>query len=120
MSDKDQIKALDAQVANGINSGDSDVIAAQYTEDAIIMPPGAPLIEGKAAIQEYWQAGIDGGLTDVRITPSQVDVLGERSVTVGTVTGQMGEAKLAGKYIVVAKNTGDGWKIHQDIWNFDA
>jgi uncharacterized protein (TIGR02246 family) len=120
MSDMDAIKALDRTLAEGLNAADAGKIAAQYTQDATILPPGAASISGVTAIQAYWQAGIDAGLTDATITPSSVEVLGETSVTVGTVTGRAGDTALTGKYIVIAKKTAKGWKIHQDIWNFDA
>ena len=120
MSDLDQIKALDSGVANAINSGDAAAVARKYTDDASILPPGAGRMDGKEAIQGYWQAGIDAGLSDVSIVATSVDVTGDSSVTVGTLTGKMGDAELAGKYIVVGRRTDDGWKIHRDIWNFDA
>jgi len=33
---------------------------------------------------------------------------------------EFGIAALTGKYIVIGKKTAGGWKIHHDIWNFDA
>ena len=51
---------------------------------------------------------------------SSVDVTGDGSVSVGTLTGKMGDAALTGKYIVIGKKTSGGWKICHDIWNFDA
>lgn len=51
---------------------------------------------------------------------SSVEVVGDNSVTVGTLLGKMGDAVLTGKYIVIGKKTGGGWKIHHDIWNWDA
>lgn len=120
MSDLDQIKALDSAVADGINSGDAAAVASQYSDDASILPPGAGRMDGKAAIQGYWQAGIDAGLSDVSIVATTVDVTGDSSVTVGTLSGKMGDAALTGKYIVIGRKTGEGWKIHRDIWNFDA
>ena len=120
VSDLDQIKALDSGVADGINSGDAAAVADQYTDDASILPPGAGQIDGKEAIQGYWQAGIDAGLSDVNIVATNVDITGDSSVTVGTLSGKMGDAELTGKYIVIGKKTDDGWRIHRDIWNFDA
>lgn len=120
MSDLDQIKALDSGVANGINSGDAAAIADQYTDDATILPPGAGRMDGKEAIQGYWQAGIDAGLSEVSIIATTIDVTGDSSVSVGTLSGKMGDAQLTGKYIVIGKKTENGWKIHRDIWNFDA
>lgn len=120
MSDLDQIKALDSGVADGINAGDAAAVASYYTEDAAIHPPGAGRMDGKDAIQAYWQAGIDAGLSDVSIIATSVDLNGDSSVSVGTLSGNMGDAALTGKYIVVGKKTAEGWQIFQDIWNFDA
>jgi ketosteroid isomerase-like protein len=120
MSDLDQIKALDSGVAEAINARDAAAVSAHYTDGAAIHPPGAGRMDGKEAIQSYWQAGIDAGLAEVSIVASSVDVTGDGSVSVGTLTGKMGDAALTGKYIVIGKKTSGGWKICHDIWNFDA
>ena len=120
MSDLDQINALDSGMAEAINAGDAAAVSAHYTDDAAILPPGAGRMDGKEAIQGYWQGGIDAGLSEVSIVASSVDVTGDSSVTVGTLLGKMGDAALTGKYIVIGKKTDGGWRIHRDIWNFDA
>ncbi len=120
MSDLDQIKALDSGVAKAINAGDAAAVSAHYTDDAAIHPPGAERMDGRETIQSYWQAGIDAGLGEISIVASSVDVTGDSSVSVGTLSGKMGDAALTGKYIVIGKKTASGWKIHHDIWNFDA
>ena len=120
MSDLDQINALDSGVADAVNAGDAAAVAAHYTDDAAILPPGAGRMDGKEAIQGYWQAGIDAGLSEVSIVATSVEINGDGSVTVGTLSGKMGDTALSGKYIVIGKKTDDGWKIHRDIWNFDA
>ena len=120
MSDLDQIKALDSGVADGINNGDASTVSSNYTDDAAIHPPGAGRIDGKQAIEAYWQAGIDAGLSGVSIVATSIDINGDTSVSVGTLSGNMGDTALTGKYIVIGKKTDAGWKIHQDIWNFDA
>ncbi len=114
MSDLDQIKALDSGVAEAINAADAAAVSAHYADDAAIHPPGAGRMDGKEAIQGYWQAAIDAGLGEVSIVASSVDVTGDSSVTVGTISGKMGDAALTGKYIVIAKRTDGGWKIHRD------
>ena len=120
MSDLDQIKALDSAVADGVNSKNAAAVASQYTDDAAILPPGAGQIDGKEAIQGYWQAGIDAGLSEVSIVATTVEVFDDSSVTVGTLSGKMGDADLTGKYIVIGRKTEDGWRIHRDIWNFNS
>ena len=55
------IKAQNAAFEEAFNAGDSAAVAALYTEDAIALPPGGPMVEGRAAIQEMWQGAMDGG-----------------------------------------------------------
>lgn len=120
MSDLENIKALDSGVADGINAGNAAAVSSNYSEKAAIHPPSAGRIDGKTAIEAYWQAAIDAGLGDVSIVATSVEVNGDTSVSVGTLSGKMGGANLTGKYIVIGKKTDAGWKIHHDIWNFDA
>jgi ketosteroid isomerase-like protein len=75
---------------------------------------------GKATPLCKSRGAIDAGLAEVSIVASSVDVTGDGSVSVGTLTGKMGDAALTGKYIVIGKKTSGGWKICHDIWNFDA
>src|SRR5687768_7438605 len=35
-------------------NGDADAIAALHTEDAQVMPPNAPMVEGRSAIRAYY------------------------------------------------------------------
>ncbi len=120
MSGIDQIKEFDSGMAAAINAGDGAGTAKYYADDASIHPPGAGRIDGKDAIQGYWQAAIDAGLSDVSIVASSVDINGDSSISVGTLSGKMGDAALTGKYIVTGRKTDEGWKMVHDIWNFDA
>ena len=40
-----------------VATGDMDAIMAGWAEDAVMMPPGTPPLEGKAAIRAYVEAG---------------------------------------------------------------
>ncbi|MGX9350421.1 YybH family protein [Shimia sp. W99] len=120
MTDLDQIKYLDSGMADAINTKDGGAIRNFYTDDGAIMPPGAPMMEGIDAIQDYWQAAMDAGLSGVSIVGDSIDIDGDTALTVGTLSGEMGGQPLSGKYIVSSRRTKDGWRIHRDIWNFDA
>lgn len=119
MSVRDDIATAGASLAAAINAGDAAKAAAHYTADGAVLPPGAPTMSGTAGVQGYWQAAIDMGLKDVVLTTQHVTEQGDHATEIGTLTGTLGDASLAGKYIVLWKNEG-GWKLHQDIWNFDA
>ena len=120
MSDIDTVRALDAAIIEGINAKDASMATSPYADDGSIMPPGAPTMSGKDAIQGYWQAAIDGGLSNVvaKITAAQVS--GDIAVTTGTLEGAMGGNALSGKYTLYLRKGSDGWKVQNDIWNFDA
>ncbi|WP_420583893.1 YybH family protein [Ruegeria sp.] len=120
MSDVESVKALDASIIEGINAKDASMATAAYAQDGAVMPPGAPTMSGRTAIQEYWQAAIDGGLENVVANPTAAHVSGDFAVTMGTLTGSMGGQDLSGKYILFFHKGDDGWKVQRDIWNFDA
>ena len=126
MSVRETVEAGGKVLADGINNKDAASIANQYTEDASLFPPGAPRQDGREAAQAFWQAAIDMGLGDVELTTVEVEELGDTATDVGTVTATLpdedgGRVTLTGKFIVLWQKGSDGrWRMHRDIWNFDA
>lgn len=102
------------------NAGDAAALAALYAEDAMLLPPGSEPVEGREAIQAFWQATMDEtpGATD-QLKPSELHVMEDMAVELGAYvsTGPDGTHLDHGKYIVVMTPTDDGWKIARDIWN---
>ncbi|HUF57551.1 MAG TPA: SgcJ/EcaC family oxidoreductase, partial [Thermohalobaculum sp.] len=99
------------------NAGDAAAVAAFYTEDAVALPPGAPMVRGREAIQAMWQGAIDGGFTDLELTPEEIEVIGDTAIEMSTLSGTTADGPTTGKYIVVWKKSGDDWLLHRDIWN---
>jgi len=94
-----------------------------YTPDARILPPGGPLISGRAAIKEFWSNLVQSVNARSAVLES-VDVMpaGDGLVEIGRATltvqpeGQS-EATLEVKYVVYWKQDAGRWKWHVDIWN---
>jgi len=103
------------------NAGDGAAIAALYTPDAALFPPGGQRVDGRAAIQEFWQGAIDSGMKADELRPVEVNANGDLAGEVGiftlSVPGENGTTKVNGKYIVIWKRTGHTWQLHRDIWN---
>ena len=116
----EEISRIGGALAAAINAGDAAAAAALYTEDAAILPPGAPRFDRAEGVEGYWRAGIEGGLHDLALTTLEVEAFGDTATEVGTVRARMGDTALAGKYVVIWKNTPSGWKLHRDIFNFDG
>jgi ketosteroid isomerase-like protein len=59
----------DAQDAfvRALQSGDATSASASYTPDARLLAPSAELFRGRVAIERFWSAGLDTGISEVRL-----------------------------------------------------
>ena len=123
---RDSIEAILKTFSKSLNGGNAAGVAAHYTDDAALLPPDAARVDGREGIQGAWQALIDADLRDVVLTTEEVDVFGDVANEVGTIRATApgedgGRVQWVGKYVSVWKRGGDGtWRLHRDIWNFDA
>ena len=118
--DKTTIQSLSDKFAQAFNAGDAAAVAALYTEDAVILPPGGEMMKGKSAIQAFWKGATeqlgDAKLTTVDIKPVGSEVAREiGSFSFRTKGSQPQE--ITGKYVVVWEKVGGDWKLATDIWN---
>jgi uncharacterized protein (TIGR02246 family) len=103
------------------NAGEAATIASFYTEDAVRVPPGMPMIHGHdeimADVESY--AGMSIKLT------ATGGMLGEEIGTSwgayelsGTIEGEAVSQK--GEWMNALKKTEEGWMIYRDTWNIAA
>ena len=71
-----QVRAADAAITKAVTAKDLDGILSHYADDAVMLPTAEPLIDGKAAIREEWQAYRDRCVRRHEIDPS-LEVLEE-------------------------------------------
>ena len=90
-----------------------------YTTDARVLPPGAPMIEGREQIKMFWRQAIDGlGLTSVKLTTVHVEPAGDGVVEIGRADlGVAGGQVVTVKYVVHWQQEDGAWKWNIDIWN---
>jgi uncharacterized protein (TIGR02246 family) len=104
------------------NKGDAAAVAAMYTDDATVLPPGAPMVKGATAIKDLWAAQANA-LGDAKLTTVELHTMGEvMAYEIGTVTAKTKASPpqdVAGKYVVVWRRSGTSWKIAADIFNLD-
>ena len=104
--------------------GDAAAIAAWYTADATLLPPDSPMLKGRDAIRDFWQGVMNSGVGEARLETLEVESRGDLAYEVGRFEMVVqprggGRAEVTGKYVVVWKQEGDGWRMHVDIWNGD-
>ena len=119
------IRAVADQYVKATLAGDAKAIAALYTDDAVEMPPNAPLIKGKAAVEQYYvQQFAAGKISKFSLTHLETRATGDSGYDIGTFTQTIGPAKGApmndsGKYVVILKRVGGAWKVSNAIYNSD-
>lgn len=103
---------------SALANGDAEGVAAQYTDDAQLLPPNADLVIGKQEIQKVMQGFIDSGVTGLNLESTEINGIGEMAFEVGKYTLSVNEQVVDnGKYIVIWKKDGEQWKLHRDIFN---
>ena len=114
-----QIKEANKALCAGVAQGDAAACAAMYTKKAQLLTTGAPVIRGKKAITQWWQAGIDSGIKKATLTSREVETHGTTAIEVGVykLVGADRQVLDNGKYIVIWKKEDRQWKLHRDIFN---
>jgi ketosteroid isomerase-like protein len=94
-------------------------LAACYTADATLLPPGSPSVKGQAAIGPFWQAAAASlGLQSAVLTTRDLEVTGDQANEIGEAVLQLSSGPARIKYLVVWKRqSGGSWKMHWDMWN---
>jgi uncharacterized protein (TIGR02246 family) len=116
---RQQIDSTNAAFVAALRRGDSAAMAATYTEDGQVLPPGAPTISGRAAIQAFWQEALDMGVGDGTLETVELEEYGDTACEVGqgVLKTKDGQVIDTAKYIVIWKRTNGAWKWHRDIYN---
>ena len=94
-------------------------MAALYTDNAKVLPPDAPVVTGRKAIEEFWRAAAAAlSLTGVTLKTLDLEATGDTAVETGEADLQLGSGPAKVKYVVVWLRGGDGQgRLHRDIWN---
>ena len=71
---------------SALANGDAAGVAAQYTDDAQLLPPNADLVTGKQEIQNVMQGFIDSGVTGLNLESTEIEGIGNKAYEVGKYT----------------------------------
>jgi len=126
-ADEAAIKASDEQWSAAAGKHDVDAAVAPYAEDAVLLPPNAPLAKDPKSIREAW-AGMLGPNVAVSWTASKIEVAkaGDLAYSYGTyamaITDPKGGPAIndRGKFLEIWRKQADGkWKCIVDTFNSD-
>lgn len=106
---------------DAFNSGDAATIAGMMSSDGQLFPPNSVVVQGREAIQAFWQGFIDMGVKgSLEIT--EIQVSGDMAFKTGTfqITDPDGNEVDHGTYLELWSRIDGEWFFHRDIWNSDV
>jgi ketosteroid isomerase-like protein len=120
------LQAADQKWAKAYNAGNADAVASLYDEQAVLLPPGAPGVNGRAAIKAFFvkdtaesqKAGVAFSLGP-KPTGGVSGDLGWQSGTYA-VKDKAGKVVETGKYLSVSTKKSGKWLYVRDTWNSDG
>ncbi len=124
-ADETALRAQTLSWEKAYNGGDAKGVAAQYANDALLLPPGASAVSGKAAILDYFTKDIAGskaaGAVFMINPKTDVGVSGNMGWESGTYKVTVkGAVVETGKFLSVSRKKDGTWKYIRDTWNADA
>ena len=120
---REAIAAAIEKFEQAFNRGDAAALARMYTPEGALLPPGAPRVDGREAIEGFWKGAIEAGAKDLSVEPTEVTEADNTIYEVGTATFTVpsdkgGDRTVSLKYLIVWRQGTDGtWQLHRDIWN---
>ena len=123
--DEAAIRAQTLSWAKAYNGGDAEGVAAQYADDALLLPPGAPGVSGRPAILAFFTKDIADSIAAgvvFNVNPkTDVGVSGNMGWESGTYTATIkGAVVESGKFLSVSRKKDGKWQYIRDTWNADA
>jgi uncharacterized protein (TIGR02246 family) len=126
-SEEQRIRDLDKEWSAAAASKDATKTAAFYAEDGSLLPFNAPIVNGKAKIQETWAGLMANPGYALHFEPTRVVVAKSHDMAydIGTFELTMSDDKgklatVVGKYLVAWKKQKSGeWKVEADCFNTD-
>jgi len=119
-----ELGQMNRDFAAALNAKDARAAAALYTEDAVLIPPGEPMVRGRQAIEEYWRGAIEsGGVREVSVETIDAGSSGSLGYETGkfklTATGPDGNTVTeTGRYVELLRREPDGtWRSTHGMWN---
>jgi ketosteroid isomerase-like protein len=117
--DAQAIRQATATLETAFNAKDVDKILSLYTDNSVFMPPNKPLLRGRGPLKGFYEGLLNGGSTDLKLTPEDVVGHGPLAYESGSYSMMNGTTHDRGKFLFVVRNMGGNWKIEYTIWSSD-
>lgn len=116
------IRANSAAFLKAYNAGHAETVLTHFEESAVVMPPGAPTLRGRAEIRRFVEKGIAGaaanGITLALGSTDDVGISGNLAWHSGPfAVTKAGSTIDTGKYLETWHKADGKWRMIRRIWN---
>lgn len=119
-TEADKIIKLEKKWSDKFNEGDLNWIVNLHATNAIQLPPGGEMIQGKEALKAAWKGMINTEGLEIswESIEAHVSESGDMAYDYGKVMIRNPDgSKVASKYLVVWVKEGGEWKVIADMFN---
>jgi uncharacterized protein (TIGR02246 family) len=121
---KEEIQVLENNWAAALNARDIETLMGMYTDDAISMPDGKPMLSGKDAIRKQQEEEFSSSPEGMTFEFETLDVYGTADLVteIGKSTYKDSTGKMigSGKYVAIWKKQDGQYLCIREIYNNDA
>ena len=109
-----------------LNGGDAEGASSVYAADARLLPPAAEPMQGRAAIEAFWRAGVEAGMAEVDLHALELERRDDHAYEIGRYAFRLeptGGAAVVdrGNYVLVYERQEDGsWRRAVEMFNPDG
>ena len=115
-----------ASFVAALADGDAKAAAAVYAANARLLAPSAELLRGSEAIEAFWRAGLEAGITSAELEEVELDQHEGLAYEIGRYAVQLEPAEGGtvvdrGNYLLVHERQEDGsWRWAVEMFNPDS
>lgn len=106
-----------AAFVEAYNTRDAAAVAAFYTPDAVLLPPGQAAVQGREAIAQHYARAFAAGARDLQFMTFDIRAFDQNAVEVGETVVYLGEQRIVGRYMHLWEIIGGQIMLTRDMYH---
>ena len=105
------------QLAEAYNAQDAAAVAAIYSPDAVLLPPGQASVRGREAIAAHYAQAFAAGARDLQFMTFDIRASDDMAVEIGETVVMVGPQRIVGRYMHLWEVTDGQILLTRDMYH---